>query len=218
MLNTSWSKRLSHGWGVIDVFVFNVSIFSKENNFHVMYSWNMFVWRRLSCTSSGLHLAFVRLEDKILSIYYVNSCTIYAVFENSFYFSLNSMDLYIYTSLYWERTWPHFGMSCAWEKVSTFLLKKTTKMGNHNQKIKPFIQRSRVALVQGDCQCLDTLRTEVDQKLDVLFQRWVWGFHQGFSHVVRKFVVLIFKLTNDATRMWCFIKLKIGRASCRERV
>ena len=79
-------------------------------------------------------------------------------------------------------------------------------MGNHNQKIKPFIQRSRVALVQGDCQCLDTLRTEVDQKLDVLFQRWVWGFHQGFSHVVRKFVV--FKLTNDATRMWCFIKLK----------
>ena len=81
-------------------------------------------------------------------------------------------------------------------------------MGNHNQKIKPFIQRSRVALVQGDCQCLDTLRTEVDQKLDVLFQRWVWGFHQGFSHVVCKFVVLIFKLTNDATRMRCFIKLK----------
>ena len=103
MLNTSWSKRLSHGWGVIDVFVFNVSIFSKENNFHVMYSWNMFVWRRLSCTSSGLHLAFVRLEDKIVSIYYVNSCTIYAVFENSFYFGLNSMDLYIYTSLYWEK-------------------------------------------------------------------------------------------------------------------
>ena len=68
MLNTSWSKRLSHGWGVIDVFVFNVSIFSKENNFHVIYSWNMFVWRQLSCTSSGLHLAFVRLEDKILSI------------------------------------------------------------------------------------------------------------------------------------------------------
>ena len=99
-------------------------------------------------------------------------------------------------------------MSCAWEKVSTFLLKKTTEMGNHNQKIKLFIQRSRVALVQGDCQCLDTLRTEVDQKLDVLFQRWVWGFHQGFSHVVRKFVVLIFKLTNDATRMWSFIKLK----------
>lgn len=62
--------------------------------------------------------------------------------------------------------------------------------------------------MQGDCQCLDTLRTEVDQKLDVLFQRWVWGFHQGFSHVVRKFVVLIFKLTNDATRMWSFIKLK----------
>ena len=131
----------------------------------------MFVWRRLSCTSSGLHLAFVRLEDKILSIYYVNSCTIYAVFENSFYFGLNSMYLYIYASLYWEKNlttlWPELCLG----KVSTFLLKKTTKMGNHNQKIKPFIQRSRVALVQGDCQCLDTLRTEEDQKLDVLFQR-----------------------------------------------
>ena len=132
MLNTSWSKRLSHGWGVIDVFVFNVSIFSKENNFHVMYSWNMFVWRRLSCTSSGLHLAFVRLEDKILSIYYVNFCTIYAVFENSFYFGLNSMYLYIYASLYWEKNLTTLWHELCLGKVSTFLRKKTTKMGNHN--------------------------------------------------------------------------------------
>lgn len=101
-----------------------------------------------------------------------------------------------------KRTWQHFGTSCAWERSLLFYGKRPQKW------VTTTIQRSRVALVQGDCQCLDTLRTEVDQKLDVLFQRWVWGFHQGFSHVVRKFVVLIFKLTNDATRMWSFIKLK----------
>lgn len=130
MLNIFWS--LSYGWGVIDVFVFNVSIFLKENNFYVMYSWNMFVWRRLSCIFLGFYLVFVRFEDKIFLIYYVNFCIIYVVFENFFYFGLNLMYLYIYAFFYWEKYLIIFWYELCLGKVFIFLLKKIIKMGNYN--------------------------------------------------------------------------------------
>lgn len=66
-------------------------------------------------------------------------------------------------------------------------------MHNHNQEGKLFCQNSRVAFVRGNCQCFDTLRIQVDQKLECMFtscsEEWfcnhdIWSFDSYCMQVV----------------------------------